>query len=161
MLRSRGVRTVVGLDLTAAMLRRARRTATSLAQADMRWLPLASARFDLVVCGLAVGHVPVLEDVLREVARVLKPGGVAVYSDMHPDGARRGWRRTFNTPDGCLHTLLHHVHPRPAHASACAQAGLRIDEIREPVVDFDHPHRGQPAVVVVRATRAPAPGALA
>jgi len=148
-----GARQVVGLDLTQAMLARARRVPARLVQGDMTSLPLAPAAFDVVVCSLAVGHVPDLEGALREMARVVVPHGFVVYSDMHPAGAARGWRRTFRAADGRLHEAPHHAHARTAHETACAASGLRVEQVGEPVVDFDHPDRGVPAVLVVRARR--------
>jgi SAM-dependent methyltransferase len=79
---------VVGLDLSAAMLRPAAGRATSgpvLLQADARALPFADASFDLA-CS-AYGAVPFVADperIMHEVARVLRPGGRWVFSLTHP-----------------------------------------------------------------------------
>jgi ubiquinone/menaquinone biosynthesis C-methylase UbiE len=43
--------------------------------ADVRSLPVASESRDLVVCGLALTHLPELDGVMAEFARVLRPGG--------------------------------------------------------------------------------------
>jgi malonyl-CoA O-methyltransferase len=155
-LRAAGGRVVVGLDLTPAMLRRSRRFASALTQGQMAALPFPAASFDLVICSLVIGHEPWLAGAVGEMARVLRPGGVALYSDMHPDAARRGWRRTFTAPSGRLHELPHYVHDRAGHLAACSAAGLHVEQVAEPVVDFDHPDRGRPAILVVRARRAPA-----
>jgi 2-polyprenyl-3-methyl-5-hydroxy-6-metoxy-1,4-benzoquinol methylase len=47
-------------------------------------LPVADASVDLITCSLALTHVPDLQQVMREFGRVLKPGGTAVLSDIHP-----------------------------------------------------------------------------
>jgi SAM-dependent methyltransferase len=82
---------VVGLDLSAGMLRHAREAGdrsgvrVPLVQADALALPLRTASFD-VVC-TAFGAVPFVADsgaVMREVARVLRPGGRWVFSITHP-----------------------------------------------------------------------------
>ena len=72
----RGAR-VIGVDLAAEMLRVGRRRDASLAlvQADGATLPLADASVDAVSCGFAVRNFADLEAVLRECARVLRPGG--------------------------------------------------------------------------------------
>jgi len=89
-LRSQGARPV-GLDLSAGMLRHAvqaaARTGLSvpLVQADAQRLPFADACFDLA-CS-AFGAVPFVADsaaVMREVARVLRPGGRWVFATPHP-----------------------------------------------------------------------------
>jgi SAM-dependent methyltransferase len=82
---------VVGLDLSAGMLRQAvdaaRETGicVSLVQADATRLPFADRSFDLA-CS-AFGAVPFVADsaaVMREVARVLRPGGRWVFAVTHP-----------------------------------------------------------------------------
>jgi SAM-dependent methyltransferase len=64
------------------MLARAR---TRVPQADFRPgdlqdLPLADDSADIIVCGLALNHVPALQPVMAEFARVLRPGGHLVIS---------------------------------------------------------------------------------
>lgn len=82
---------VVATDLSGGMLRQARRldaeagVRTPLVQADATRLPLADASFDLA-CS-AYGAVPFVADgegLMREVARVLRPGGRWVFSVTHP-----------------------------------------------------------------------------
>ncbi len=81
----------VGCDVSGAQLAQSRlldaRTGTSVpvVQADAQRLPFRSAAFDLVVS--AFGAVPFVADsagVMREVARVLRPGGRFVFSVTHP-----------------------------------------------------------------------------
>ncbi len=68
---------VVGVDLAGEMLRRAqaRGAGPKLLQADGSRLPFAAASFDAVTCGFAVRNFAELDLVLRECARVLRPGG--------------------------------------------------------------------------------------
>ncbi len=82
---------VVAMDLSAGMLRHAEQAAARtgitvpLVQADASALPFADGAFD-VVC-TAFGAVPFVDDsalVMREVYRVLKPGGRWVFSVTHP-----------------------------------------------------------------------------
>jgi SAM-dependent methyltransferase len=83
--------TVVGLDLSAGMLRHAREAAhrsgvrVPLVQADALALPFRAGVFDMVCT--AFGAVPFVADsaaVMREVARVLRPGGRWAFSITHP-----------------------------------------------------------------------------
>jgi malonyl-CoA O-methyltransferase len=155
-----------GLDFSGPMLSRAAELRQPLVQGDLLRLPLAAGSVDLVVCGLAVGHVADLGRAVSEMARVLAPGGVVVYSDFHPFGALAGLKRTFRAADQREYAARHHVHLYAAHQAACAQAGLTIDAVREPLVDDVahprdglhpkdglHPFRGFPVVLVVRAVR--------
>jgi SAM-dependent methyltransferase len=89
-LRTRGA-DVVAVDLSAGMLRHAAAAAARtgvtvpLVQADAGALPFATASFDLA-CS-AFGAVPFVADsaaVMREVARVLRPGGRWVFATTHP-----------------------------------------------------------------------------
>lgn len=82
---------VVALDLSAGMLRHAALAARNsgvrvpLVQADAMALPLRSESFDIAFT--AFGAVPFVDDsaaVMREVFRVLRPGGRWVFSATHP-----------------------------------------------------------------------------
>ena len=53
-------------------------------------LPFAANTFDFITCGLAVGHEKTLTRTLAEAARVLRPGGLILYSDVHPLSALLG-----------------------------------------------------------------------
>ena len=74
---------VIGVDSSAAMLERARAKvpAGEFHEADLHDLPLPDDHVDLVVCGLALVHVPDLAPVLAEFVRVLRRGGHLVISD--------------------------------------------------------------------------------
>jgi SAM-dependent methyltransferase len=76
------LRTFTGVDLTPAMVERARRTANDAALANARFqtgdalaLPFLDGRFDIAISRLALHHIPDAGTALREMARVLKPGG--------------------------------------------------------------------------------------
>src|SRR6185295_11894375 len=83
---------LLGVDGSAEMLDRARvRVPTAnFARADLHRLPLADDAVDVVVCGLALAHLPALAPVLAEFARVLRPGGHLVISDAHHELVLRG-----------------------------------------------------------------------
>jgi malonyl-CoA O-methyltransferase len=149
----RGASRVVGLDISPRMLARAKTNPCYLVQADLRWLPLVNSSFEVVVCGLAVGHVGDLCAVMAEVGRVLVSGGIVVYSDFHPLGSLAGWKRTFRAQDGRQYSVRHHTHLYADHHAACRAAGLVIEEVREPLIDFKHKWRGCPAVMVIRARK--------
>jgi len=152
-LAGQGAARLVGADLSAAMLARAKTVSRELLLADLRCLPLADAGFDLIVCGLAVGHVAALAPAVAEMARVLAPGGTLVYSDFHPFATLAGLQRTFTGADGRRYAVEHHLHLYSDHHAACAAAGLTIDAVREPAIEFEHPWRGRPAVLVLRARK--------
>ena len=77
-----------GLDLTPAMLARARRKAAALKLeiqldvGDARRLPYGDASFDVVVLHLILAVTPHPERVLAEAARVLRRGGRVLILDV-------------------------------------------------------------------------------
>src|SRR5215207_578475 len=78
---------VIGVDTSPDMLKRAgaRVHHGEFLLGDLHQLPLPDDAVDIVVCGLALAHVPVLEPVVAEFARVLRPGGHLVISDAHQE----------------------------------------------------------------------------
>lgn len=89
------VRHVVASDLTARMLQAAadfiatqNAPNISLRQAMADDLPFQSSNFDAVTCRIAAHHFPDVPAFLRESARVLKAGGLALVQDhVLPDDA--------------------------------------------------------------------------
>lgn len=68
-------RRVAGVDLSFAMLRKARERAPSVVQASALSLPFPDASFDVVVSFKVLAHVPDIPAALAEMARVVRPGG--------------------------------------------------------------------------------------
>jgi demethylmenaquinone methyltransferase/2-methoxy-6-polyprenyl-1,4-benzoquinol methylase len=88
-----GASRVTGLDFSEAMLQRARRKTLQLKpavewiQGDMLALPFADATFDAATVGFGVRNVADLELALRELRRVLRPGGrLAILEITQPRG---------------------------------------------------------------------------
>jgi SAM-dependent methyltransferase len=74
---------VIGIDATPEMLEvaRAKIPVGDFYEADLCDLPVADDSVDVVVCAIAVSHVPDLAPVFAEFARVLRPGGHLVLTD--------------------------------------------------------------------------------
>jgi SAM-dependent methyltransferase len=70
---------VLGVDILRSQLLR-NDEAFRLAQGDVMALPVASASADLVVCWDVLEHLPAPELAIAEIARVLRPGGLAVVA---------------------------------------------------------------------------------
>lgn len=76
-------RTPIGVDLSTAMLRYAS-PRLPVIRADASLLPFASSRFPAAVTVMAHTDMPQYPDVVKQVARVLRPGGVFVHIGVHP-----------------------------------------------------------------------------
>lgn len=125
LLQERGAH-VIALDFSFEMLIH---TQAHLArtQADMRMLPLRDACADVIVCGLAVGHLANLQDGVREIARVLAAQGTFVYSDFH--AAARDWKRTFQA-NHKTYAVKHFAHDEQAQRAALREAGLSVETLQ-------------------------------
>lgn len=80
---------VVGLDFSPRMLERARRKSGTIEwiQGDALALPFSDGEFDAATVGFGVRNLADLEGGLRELARVLRPGGkLAVLEITRPRG---------------------------------------------------------------------------
>jgi demethylmenaquinone methyltransferase / 2-methoxy-6-polyprenyl-1,4-benzoquinol methylase len=87
-----GAREVVGLDFSPRMLERARRKSTEIewVQGDLLALPFPDGSFDAATVGFGVRNVADLERGLRELRRVLRPGGrLGVLEITRPRGPVR------------------------------------------------------------------------
>jgi demethylmenaquinone methyltransferase / 2-methoxy-6-polyprenyl-1,4-benzoquinol methylase len=87
---------VVGLDFSERMLERARKKSGAIewVQGDALALPFGDGEFDAATVGFGVRNLADLEGGLRELARVLRPGGkVAVLEITRPRGILRPFFR--------------------------------------------------------------------
>lgn len=135
--------TVIGLDRSPGMLAKARANvpAAAFSVADLHRLPVADASVDLVVCGIALAHVPDVAPVLTEFARVLRPGGHLVISES--DGLSIdtiGNPLPHRGPDGRIGLVTQRRHHAADYVSAALAAGLQVrgcvePRHAEPVVD--------------------------
>ncbi|HEV8555768.1 MAG TPA: methyltransferase domain-containing protein [Actinophytocola sp.] len=128
---------VVGVDTSPAMLAVARR---KLPTADLRRgplenLPVQNATVDLVTCALALTHAPDLTPVMREFARVLRPGGRIVLSDIHPTAVMTGAVAAFPGPAAGINYIHNAAHQVSDYLAAFRAAGLTVLDCVEPPVD--------------------------
>jgi len=133
---------VVGLDFSERMLERARRKSDAVewVQGDVTALPYEDGSFDAVTVGFGIRNVPELQAGLRELARVLRPGGrFGCLEITRPRGVLRPFFRLWFDglvpllgrilPGGAAYTYLPasvRRFPGPTDlAAAMEQAGFR------------------------------------
>ncbi|MEU6749755.1 class I SAM-dependent methyltransferase [Spirillospora sp. NPDC046719] len=126
---------VVGVDGSADMIDRARARVpdAEFRPGDLSRLPVAGGSMDLVVCALALTHVPALPPVLAEFARVLRPGGHLVISDVHPERVLRGSVPSVRDAAGRPGRIVSHRHSVGDYLRAALPLGFRPHRCEEPV----------------------------
>ncbi len=125
---------VVAVDSSAEMMAIARAAAPT---ADVRLgsleaLPLEDSSIDAAVCALALTHVRDLGPVMAEFARVLRPGGHLVTSNMHASSVLFGSIPRVVTADGRPARIASYRHETGDYFRAAARAGLRAIACEEP-----------------------------
>jgi SAM-dependent methyltransferase len=142
----------IGLDMTDEMLALARANARQAGATNVEWLqghiediPLPDGSVDVVISNCVINLSADKPQVLREVARVLRPGGRFAVSDVIADpGMDEATRRDMQQWTGCIAGAL----TREEFARTLADAGL-VD------VDIHETHRvhAHAASAIVRATK--------
>jgi len=123
---------VVATDLSPGMLEVARRKGfppnVTFLEADVHQLPLPDADFDQVICNAALPHFEDQVESIREMARVLRPGGMLTIS--HPIGRDAVNARHRNAGGPVRH---HQVPPPDVMSELLRAAGLtEVQIIDEP-----------------------------
>jgi 2-polyprenyl-3-methyl-5-hydroxy-6-metoxy-1,4-benzoquinol methylase len=88
-------------------------------------LPWPGERFDLVVCTLMLTHVEDLAGAVREMVRVVRPGGYLLLSDLHPEASARGWRGMVSLPTG-TYLMPPGGHSRAAYLASVVESGCTV-----------------------------------
>ena len=139
----------IGFDNSPAML--AANQSKRLALATSEAIPLAAHSIDVVLCGLALGHLPQLAPSIREIGRVLRPNGWALVSDFHPFVFFNGGQRTFTASDGRTYAVEHYPHLYADYHQAAKMANLAITDVVEAIVP--EAPTNIPAVIVYKFCR--------
>lgn len=125
---------VVGIDCTPDMLdvAKVKAPAVRFEAADLTELPLPENVVDLAVCTLALTHFPDLVTPMKELARVVRPGGHVVISDVHPFMVMLG-SQAVDMEDDSSGFTRNFIHLHSEYMSAFHAAGLEAVLCVEPL----------------------------
>jgi cytosine/adenosine deaminase-related metal-dependent hydrolase/ubiquinone/menaquinone biosynthesis C-methylase UbiE len=167
---------LTGVDCSRVMLERAREKVlptTKLEHGHSSALPGEDASYTFVMASFLLSYVKDLQAFALECARIVRPGGWMLVSDMHPlTAAERGWKRSFHI-DGRTVDIAVHSRSLREIITAFEQNGFKVAVLIEPA--FDEPERqifedagklaeyeelaGVPAIYILKLQK-PRPGAL-
>ena len=155
---------VTAVDFSEGMMARARAkpgaaTIRFLAHDLHHPLPIPAGTFDVVVSGLVLEHLRDPDHFFQEAHRVLRSGGRAVVSAMHPAMFLRGSQAHFTDPDsGVVVQPGSLPHQLGEMVMAAIRAGFRLSGVDEYAPDAGFAARypraekyiGWPMLVVLR-----------
>jgi SAM-dependent methyltransferase len=139
---------VLGVDLAEGMVQAARERAQDLGLRHARFermageqLTLPDASFDVALCALGLMYMPDPEAALRELHRVLRPGGRAVLAVWGERG-RCGWAPLFGIVDAEVRSevcpLFFGLGQPEALGRCCTSAGLQVVAERRRTDSLDY-----------------------
>jgi SAM-dependent methyltransferase len=145
---------ITGIDASPSLVAAARELDPSMdiRLADAAALPLDDACADLAVAFMSLHNVDAMPLAVREIARVLEPGGRLCFAIVHPiNSAGHFERQTAEAPfviegdylrpfpfsdteerDGLTMTFHSHHRPFEAYFLALEEAGFLVEALREP-----------------------------
>jgi cytosine/adenosine deaminase-related metal-dependent hydrolase/ubiquinone/menaquinone biosynthesis C-methylase UbiE len=161
-----------GIDSSPAMLQHARQNignTTLLYHNPSSKLPIEDSSKDFILSSFVLSYLDDLQMFALECARIVRPGGCLLISDMHPaTAAERGWKRSFHV-DGVEIEIPVRPQVLQEIISAFRDHGFDVQTLTEPV--FNLPERtifesagkltnyedlaGVPAIYILKLRRRP------
>jgi len=113
-------RTAMGIDLSGGMLAKAASRGLSVAQASATALPIATASVDVAYSYKVLAHIPDIQGAMREMARVVRPGGWVLAEFYNARSIRRLVKAVKRPTAVSENTHDEHVYTRYDDARAIA-----------------------------------------
>jgi ubiquinone/menaquinone biosynthesis C-methylase UbiE len=133
---------VLGVDVSPNMLvlAKAKVPRADFRQGDICQLPVPDQDLDLVVCALALTHVPDLAAAFAEFNRVLRPGGHLVIAD-----SRMDYRIVTHLDDGEYGYLPHYKRSTSEYLTAALGLNMQVVHCQELRHRWEDPAEAPPA----------------
>jgi malonyl-CoA O-methyltransferase len=127
-----GAEHVKGIDLSPRMIEEAKKNCE---QATFECADLSikeiKEKYDVIICGLVLGHIDSLERVFANLVNALKSGGHLILTDFHPLQTIMKSKRTFSH-DGKTFEVAHTLHPLDEYFKLLTKHHINIIGIKEP-----------------------------
>ncbi len=112
LLAARSPKQLIGVDSSLEMVSRAKAKlghSATIQLGDCFALPIAGSSIDIVLASFTLSYLESLEGFVRELRRVIRPGGQIYISDLHPETVSLcGWKRGFRSRSGSVELCTHH-----------------------------------------------------
>lgn len=125
---------VTGVDASPAMLAQAggKRADLTLVEGFVEDLPFPPNSFDAAVCALLFDHLLDIDGAVGELARVVRPGGRVLISNIHPTMSLTGANAAFRDRNGDRNYMRGHHHSVSTNLRAFRAHGLTVRRCEEP-----------------------------
>ena len=126
---------VFGIDATSEMLEIARLKVPKarFENADLTSIPLTDGSVDLAVCALALTHFSDLGLPVKELARVVRPGGSIIISDVHPFVVMLGGHSSYSVNEAARAYVRNFSHQASTYLRAFRESHLQVQHCIEPL----------------------------
>jgi 2-polyprenyl-3-methyl-5-hydroxy-6-metoxy-1,4-benzoquinol methylase len=123
---------VKGIDLSPKMIEQAKKNCPQATFECADLSTVALEKYDVITCGLVLGHIKILEPVLQKLVNALNPEGHIILTDFHPYQTSMKAKRTFKH-NGKTFEITHSHHSLDEYHSILKNSSIKIVQSREPV----------------------------
>jgi malonyl-CoA O-methyltransferase len=134
---AQGAGSVKGVDLSPKMIEEAKKNCPQAEFECEDLLTISLEKYDVVICGLVLGHINMLEPVLPKLVMSLKAGGHLILTDFHPYQTQMNAKRTFRH-DGKTFEVKHSLHTLDQYFTILKRFNVTVTAVKEPVFN-DNP----------------------
>jgi malonyl-CoA O-methyltransferase len=145
-----GASFVKGIDLSPVMIDEAKKNcpAATFECSDLSKAYIDSATYDVVICGLVLGHIEDSGAVLHKLVDGLKNGGKIILADFHPYQTMMKAKRTFkDQKSGKTFEVKHTLHKLDEYFTILKGAGIELKIFKEPLFE------GKPVIFGISGVR--------